>query len=92
MTSDSEIYSSHGHFHCRFSKFLLSKILKLCSRSKHTFAKSVLEEVDSYGIASISDRSKLLNKVSFCHYELDSAKKQNNNLWYFFLFNCSDFI
>lgn len=48
----------------RFSNFLLSKILKLCSRSKHTFAKSVLEEVDSYGIASISDRSKLLNKVS----------------------------
>lgn len=78
MTSDSEIYCLHGHFHCRFSNFLLSKILKLCSRSKHTFAKSVLEEVDGYGIASISDRSKLLNKVSFCQYELDSAKKQQN--------------
>ncbi|KAM5567041.1 ATP-dependent DNA helicase [Rosa sericea] len=48
----------------RFSTFLLSKVLKLCSRSKHTFAKSILEEADSYGIASISDRSKLLNKVS----------------------------
>ncbi|XP_034683646.1 ATP-dependent DNA helicase homolog RECG, chloroplastic isoform X3 [Vitis riparia] len=48
----------------RFSNFLLSKISKLCSRSKHKFPEKLLDEVDSYGKASISDRSKLLNKVS----------------------------
>ncbi|ONI31679.1 hypothetical protein PRUPE_1G325100 [Prunus persica] len=48
----------------RFSNFVFSKISKLCFRSKHTFVKDALKEVDSYGIASISDRSKLLNKVS----------------------------
>ncbi|KAJ9708397.1 hypothetical protein PVL29_000441 [Vitis rotundifolia] len=48
----------------RFSNFLLSKIAKLCSRSKHKFPEKLLDEVDSYGKASISDRSKLLNKVS----------------------------
>ncbi|BFG17200.1 hypothetical protein CerSpe_034740 [Prunus speciosa] len=48
----------------RFSNFVFSKISKLYFRSKHTFVKDVLKEVDSYGIASISDRSKLLNKVS----------------------------
>ncbi|CAN6675474.1 unnamed protein product [Malus baccata var. baccata] len=37
---------------------------RLCSCSKHSLAKNILEEVGSYGIASISDRSKLLNKVS----------------------------
>ncbi|TQD75533.1 hypothetical protein C1H46_038929 [Malus baccata] len=48
----------------RFSNFLFSTVSRLCSRSKHSLAKNILEEVGSYGIASISDRSKLLNKVS----------------------------
>ncbi|KAF5180186.1 Atp-dependent dna helicase recg [Thalictrum thalictroides] len=48
----------------RFSNFLQSKLLSLCSRSKHKIAHKLLEEVNGYGTASISDRSKLLNKVS----------------------------
>lgn len=56
---------------CRFSNIVFSKISKLCFRSKHTFVKDVLKEVDSYGIASISDRSKLLNKVDLFIYKFD---------------------
>ncbi|XP_042500414.1 ATP-dependent DNA helicase homolog RECG, chloroplastic isoform X1 [Macadamia integrifolia] len=48
----------------RFSNFLYSKLSKLCSRSSDKFAKRLLEEVNNYGSASISDRSKLLHKVS----------------------------
>ncbi|KAL1828958.1 hypothetical protein ACET3Z_007370 [Daucus carota] len=48
----------------RFNSFLFSKVSKLCSRSKHKFAESLLKEVGSYERASITDRSKLLNKVS----------------------------
>ncbi|PIA33547.1 hypothetical protein AQUCO_04100169v1 [Aquilegia coerulea] len=48
----------------RFSNFLQSKLINLCSRSKHKSAHKLLEEVNGYGTASISDRSKLLNKVS----------------------------
>uniref|UniRef100_A0A5B7BBQ5 DNA 3'-5' helicase n=1 Tax=Davidia involucrata TaxID=16924 RepID=A0A5B7BBQ5_DAVIN len=48
----------------RFNNFLFSKISKLCSRSKHKFAEKLLEEADSYKTATISDRSKLLSKVS----------------------------
>ncbi|XP_074328704.1 ATP-dependent DNA helicase homolog RECG1, chloroplastic/mitochondrial isoform X1 [Apium graveolens] len=48
----------------RFNNFLFSKVSKLCSRSKHKFAESLLKEVGSYERASITDRSKLLNKVS----------------------------
>lgn len=47
----------------RFGGFLHSNLLKLCSRSKHTNAKKLLEEVNGYGTASMPDRSKLLNKV-----------------------------
>ncbi|KAF9592955.1 hypothetical protein IFM89_019259 [Coptis chinensis] len=48
----------------RFSTFLQSKLLKLCSRSNKNCAHKLLEEVNGYGKASVSDRSKLLNKVS----------------------------
>ncbi|XP_058091749.1 ATP-dependent DNA helicase homolog RECG, chloroplastic isoform X5 [Magnolia sinica] len=48
----------------RFSNFLQSNLLKLCSRSYHKSAQRLLEEVNGYGTASMSDRSKLLNKVS----------------------------
>ncbi|KAL5553409.1 hypothetical protein UlMin_040810 [Ulmus minor] len=48
----------------RFSKFLFSNISKICSRSKHKLTEKLLEEVDSYGIASISNRPKVLDKVS----------------------------
>lgn len=48
----------------RYSTSLLSKLSKLCYRSKHKFAEKLLEEVGKYDPASISDRSKLLNKVS----------------------------
>lgn len=48
----------------RFNNFLFSKVSKLCSRSKHKFSESLLKEVGSYERASITDRSKLLNKVS----------------------------
>ncbi|XP_059649570.1 ATP-dependent DNA helicase homolog RECG, chloroplastic isoform X2 [Cornus florida] len=45
----------------RFNNFIFSKISKICSRSKHKFAGKL---VDSHNTASISDRSKLLHKVS----------------------------
>ncbi|XP_022776392.1 ATP-dependent DNA helicase homolog RECG, chloroplastic isoform X2 [Durio zibethinus] len=48
----------------RFNNFLLDKVSKICFRSKHTFPEKLLEEVHNYDTASISDRSKLLNKVS----------------------------
>ncbi|GLT31294.1 hypothetical protein SLA2020_060400 [Shorea laevis] len=48
----------------RFNNFLLSKVSKICSRSKHTLTKKLLEEVRMYDTASASDRSKLLKKVS----------------------------
>ncbi|KAA8529060.1 hypothetical protein F0562_033452 [Nyssa sinensis] len=48
----------------RFNNVLFSKISKLCSWSKHKYAKKLLEEAETYKTASISDRSKLLNKVS----------------------------
>ncbi|XP_068332408.1 ATP-dependent DNA helicase homolog RECG, chloroplastic-like [Pyrus communis] len=48
----------------RFSNFLFSTVSRLCFRPKHSLVKNNLEEVDIFGIASISDRSKLLNKVS----------------------------
>ncbi|XP_057970824.1 ATP-dependent DNA helicase homolog RECG, chloroplastic isoform X2 [Malania oleifera] len=49
----------------RFSSFLLARISKLCSRSKHKFAEN--------GKGRISDRSELLNKVSvlMCYNCLD---------------------
>ncbi|KAK6281341.1 hypothetical protein POUND7_015166 [Theobroma cacao] len=48
----------------RFNNFLLDKVSKICSRSKHKFPEKLLEEVHNYDTASIVDRSKLLNKVS----------------------------
>lgn len=48
----------------RFNQLLGSNISKLCYRSKHKLAKKLLEKADSYGAASISDRSKVLKKVS----------------------------
>ncbi|OVA01765.1 Helicase [Macleaya cordata] len=48
----------------RFNNFLRLKLTKLCSQSNHKVAQKLLEEVNGYGTASISDRSKLLNKVS----------------------------
>ncbi|XP_077253718.1 DEAD/DEAH box RNA helicase family protein [Tasmannia lanceolata] len=48
----------------RFGNFLHTNLLKLCSRSNHKSAQKFMEEVNSYGTANMSDRSKLLNKVS----------------------------
>ncbi|KAG9450085.1 hypothetical protein H6P81_010050 [Aristolochia fimbriata] len=48
----------------RFCSFLHSNLQKLCYRSTHKSAKKLLDEVISYGIASKSDRSDMLNKVS----------------------------
>ncbi|KAJ4974770.1 hypothetical protein NE237_007944 [Protea cynaroides] len=48
----------------RFSNFLCSKYSKLSSQLRNKFAKKLLEEVNSYGLASISDRSNVLRKVS----------------------------
>ena len=46
----------------RFNNFLLNKVSKICSRSKHKFPEKLLEEVHN-DTTGISDRSKLLNKV-----------------------------
>lgn len=54
----------------RFSKFLLSKISKVCSRSKHKFAENFSDEADSYGKASMSDLSNMLNEVCALKYWL----------------------
>ncbi|KAL4195738.1 hypothetical protein AMTRI_Chr04g242560 [Amborella trichopoda] len=48
----------------RFSKFLFSKLLKICTRSNHKSAKKLLGEADKYGTSSMFDRTDLLNKVS----------------------------
>ncbi|XP_039065426.1 ATP-dependent DNA helicase homolog RECG, chloroplastic-like isoform X3 [Hibiscus syriacus] len=48
----------------RFNNFLFNKVSKICSRSKHKFPEKLLEEVNNYDTASITERSKLLNKVS----------------------------
>lgn len=73
----------------RFNYFLSSKVIKLCSRSKHKFAENLLEEVNGYESASITDRSKMLNKVSVLMgygglhdlFESDNApKKSGTNL------------
>ncbi|KAJ4709762.1 ATP-dependent DNA helicase RecG [Melia azedarach] len=48
----------------RFSNFLLSRISKICSRSKHKYVECLLEEVDRYDSSSIPDQSKMLKKVS----------------------------
>ncbi|XXG74338.1 hypothetical protein AAC387_Pa07g3083 [Persea americana] len=47
-----------------FSNFLHFSLLKLFSRSNHKSAQKLLKEVNSYGTASMPDRSKVLNKVS----------------------------
>ena len=49
---------------CRFNKFVLSKISKLCSRQKHELAGHLLVELARI---RISDRSKYLEKVDFMH-------------------------
>ena len=48
---------------CRFHQVLVSNVSKLCYRSKHKLAEKLLEETDTYGAASILDRSKFLDKV-----------------------------
>lgn len=48
----------------RFNQVLVSNVSKLCYRSKHKLAEKLLEEADTYGAASILDRSKFLDKVS----------------------------
>jgi ATP-dependent DNA helicase RecG len=48
----------------RFNNFLFSKVSNLCTRSNHKSAEKLLEEVTTYDKVSISDRPKLLNKVS----------------------------
>nr|XP_009607408.2 ATP-dependent DNA helicase homolog RECG, chloroplastic-like isoform X2 [Nicotiana tomentosiformis] len=48
----------------RLNNFLSSKMSTVFSRSKHKLAEKLLKEVDVHGRASVSDRSKLLNKVS----------------------------
>lgn len=48
----------------RFNNFFVCKVSKICFRSKHTLAKKLLKEVHKFATASVSNRSKLLNKVS----------------------------
>ncbi|XP_044490812.1 ATP-dependent DNA helicase homolog RECG, chloroplastic isoform X3 [Mangifera indica] len=47
----------------RFSNFLLSKVSRICYRSKHKYAEKLMVEVVSYDSKSLLDRSKLFNKV-----------------------------
>lgn len=68
----------------RFNNFLLSKISKLCYSSKYKFGEKLLEEVNMYETASISNRSKLLNKVSVfmgynsLHDLIENEQNQND--------------
>ncbi|XP_031268917.1 ATP-dependent DNA helicase homolog RECG, chloroplastic isoform X2 [Pistacia vera] len=47
----------------RFSNFLVSKVSRICYRSKHKHAEKLLVEVVRYDSKSLSGRSKLFNKV-----------------------------
>ncbi|KAG5531514.1 hypothetical protein RHGRI_026205 [Rhododendron griersonianum] len=47
-----------------FKNFLFPRVSKLCSKSKHKISEKLLVEADRYDAASVTDRSKLLNKVS----------------------------
>nr|XP_009607409.2 ATP-dependent DNA helicase homolog RECG, chloroplastic-like isoform X3 [Nicotiana tomentosiformis] len=49
----------------RLNNFLSSKMSTVFSRSKHKLAEKLLKEVDVHGRASVSDRSKLLNKILY---------------------------
>ncbi|KAL6011028.1 hypothetical protein ACLOJK_001472 [Asimina triloba] len=62
----------------RFSTFLHSNLLKLCSRSNHKSAQRLLDEADFYGTASISDRSNILNKY-FMFVDLGNSKRTERN-------------
>lgn len=48
----------------RFKNFLFPRVSKLCSQSKHKIAEKLLVKADRYDAARVTDRSKLLNKVS----------------------------
>ncbi|KAM0932971.1 putative DNA helicase [Dioscorea sansibarensis] len=47
----------------RFSNLLHSQLLKWCSKSNCASAQKLLEEVCGYSTASVSERTKFLNKV-----------------------------
>lgn len=48
----------------RFDSFLCSRFSKLYSRSKHKVPEKILDELKSYDRPNVSDRPRLLNKVS----------------------------
>ncbi|MCL7039708.1 hypothetical protein MKW94_005952 [Papaver nudicaule] len=50
----------------RISSIVRSKLCKLCSQSNNEGAQKLLQEMNHYGTASVSDRAKLLNKISVC--------------------------
>lgn len=58
-----EFYFELPSINVRFHNYLFNKVSKIYSRSKHKFPEKLLEEVHNYDTASISGRSKLLNKV-----------------------------
>lgn len=50
---------------CRFNNFIF-RISKLPSCSKHTFVERLFKQAGEHGEQSISNRSKLLNRVNEC--------------------------
>ncbi|XP_058184106.1 ATP-dependent DNA helicase homolog RECG, chloroplastic isoform X4 [Rhododendron vialii] len=63
----------------RFKNFLFPRVSKLCSQSKHKIAEKLLVEADRYDAASVTDRSKLLNKLRklLHHFPRTYADLQN---------------
>lgn len=49
---------------CRYNQILVSRISKICYRSKHKVAGKLFEEVDGYGVGKISNFPKYLDKVN----------------------------
>ncbi|XP_056696617.1 ATP-dependent DNA helicase homolog RECG, chloroplastic isoform X3 [Spinacia oleracea] len=48
----------------RYNQILVSRISKICYRSKHKVAGKLFEEVDGYGVGKISNFPKYLDKFS----------------------------
>uniref|UniRef100_A0A2P2LYJ4 ATP-dependent DNA helicase homolog RECGic isoform X2 n=1 Tax=Rhizophora mucronata TaxID=61149 RepID=A0A2P2LYJ4_RHIMU len=91
-------YQNHLGRKMRFNNVLL-KILTLCSRSKHKFADKLLEEVNDYGVTSISNQSKLLNRVNICACDVCmsavsicfACMGENRGCWLFVIYLSSFF-
>ncbi|KAK9676397.1 hypothetical protein RND81_11G074200 [Saponaria officinalis] len=78
MSTGTPFEGERGHQHSslrkmRFNKAAISKLSKLCYRSKHKHGEKLLEQAANFDAASTSDQSKFLHKISLlledCHLD-----------------------